>query len=46
VLEQQEQEAEDDPPLQCMGQLEAPMILEIVKEEEVTIRDEEGGIKD
>ena len=44
--EQQEEEVEDDHPLQCMGLQEAPLILEIVKEKEVTMRDEEGGMRD
>jgi len=46
VLEQQEVEAEDDHPLQCMGQREAPLILEIVKEEAATMREEDGGMRD
>jgi len=34
------------PPLQCMEQREALLIREIVKEEEVMIRDEEDGERD
>jgi len=45
VPEQHEEEAEDDPPLQCMGQREAPLILEIVKAEAGMMRDEGGGIR-
>jgi len=33
-------------PQQCMGQRKAPLILEIVKEMEVRMRDEEGGKRD
>ena len=43
---QQEEEAGDDPLVQCIGQQEAPLILEMVTEEEVTMRDEGGGRKD
>jgi len=46
VPEQQEEEAGGDPPLQYMGQRDVPLILEIVKEEDVTMRDEEGWMRD
>jgi len=36
---------EGDHPLRCMGLQEVPLTLEIVKEKEVTIRDEEGGTR-
>ena len=44
--EQQEEEVEDDHTLQCMGLREAPLILEIVEKKEVTMRDEEGKMRD
>jgi len=46
VPERQEEEAEDDPPLKYMGQRGVPLILEIVKEEAATMRDEDDGMRD
>jgi len=46
VPERQEDELEDDQPLQCMGLQAAPLTLELVKEKEVTMRDEKGGVRD
>jgi len=46
VPEQQAEEAGEDSPQHCTGQREAPLILEIVKEEEVMRKDEEGGMRD
>jgi len=34
------------PPLQCMGQGEAPLILEIMKEEAATMKEEDGWMRD
>ena len=43
---QEEEGAEEDPLLQCMGQHEVPLMLEVLKEEELMIRDQEGGMRD
>jgi len=46
VPERQEDEVQDDHPLQCLGLQVAPLILEILKEKEVRMKEEEGGMRD